>query len=195
MNESRALKLCVKYRDPIGFEFLVRQYERQAFAHARALLGSREDAADACQEAFARSFASLSRLDALDSFYPWFYRILRNHCLNLLSRRRTADAYANQERFRDGTSAPSAEAMASDDEEVLRIRNALAVIKPEFREILTLKISGDYDYQTLSELIGIPRGTVMSRLYHARKALQAALNEADGAPQADQTGDFRHAEM
>ena len=63
MNEARAIKLCVKHRDPVGFEYLVRRYQRQAYSHAAVLLGNRDAAADACQESFARAFASLSRLD------------------------------------------------------------------------------------------------------------------------------------
>jgi RNA polymerase sigma-70 factor (ECF subfamily) len=92
MNEKRAIELCVKHRDPIGFEFLVRRYEREAHFHAYALLRNRDDAAEACQESFASAFASLPLLTELTAFYPWFYRVLRNRCLNLLERRRRASA-------------------------------------------------------------------------------------------------------
>jgi hypothetical protein len=54
MDEQRAIQLCLKHRDPIGFEFLVRKYRREAFVHARALLGNEQDALDACQDAFLK---------------------------------------------------------------------------------------------------------------------------------------------
>lgn len=176
MNESRALQLCTMHRDPAGFEYLVRRYEREALFHAAALLGNPDDAADACQTCFAQAFASISRLGQLTEFYPWFYRILRNHCLNVLSRRRTAAEHARQEAGREPPVASSAEAEVSAAEEAARVWAALASLKPEFREILALKFVRGYDYAMLTKLIGIPRGTVMSRLYHARKAFQRAYN-------------------
>jgi len=97
IDEDHAIRLCLKDRDPRGFEFLVAKYRREAYYHAMALLGNSEDAADACQECFARAFTASSRLSRLDRFYPWFYRILRNHCLNVLSRRKTASEYVRQE--------------------------------------------------------------------------------------------------
>ena len=98
MNEQRAIQLCVKHRDPAGFEFLVRQYRREAFSHAIALLGNQDDALDACQDSFAKAFAAIPGLRELPRFYPWFYCILRNRCLNLLERRQTSDRYRETER-------------------------------------------------------------------------------------------------
>lgn len=185
MTEEQALKLCLVHHDPIGFDFLVRKYQREAYLHALALLGNRDDAAEACQESFARAFASLPRLEELTAFYPWFYRVLRNCCLNLLQRRRTARAYLQTEAR--GESGPevfaSPESALCRDQEAAEILATLASLQLEFREILTLKYLRGHDYQTLSSLLGIPRGTVMSRLYHARKAFQTAyLERARHAP-------------
>jgi hypothetical protein len=89
MNEDQAIRLCPKYRDPIGLEFLVRKCRREANLHAFALMGNADDASDACQGSFGRAFAAIARLAALDRFYPGSYRILRNCCLNMLEGRRT----------------------------------------------------------------------------------------------------------
>ena len=99
MNESRAIKLCLKHHDPVGFEFLVKKYRREVYFHALSLLGNQENAAEACQESFTRAFAAINTLSHLDAFYPWFYRILRNCCLNMLERKKTAENYAVR-RFR-----------------------------------------------------------------------------------------------
>src|SRR5687768_7852674 len=95
MDEARAITLCLRYRDPIGFEFLVAKYRKEAFVHARTLMGNEQDALDACQDAFIRAFAAMPQLQELTSFYPWFYRILRNRCLNLLDRRGTRERHAD----------------------------------------------------------------------------------------------------
>jgi len=194
MNEQRAIELCIKHRDPIGFEFLVRKYRREAHFHAYALLRNREDAAEACQESFASAFASLPLLTELTAFYPWFYRVLRNRCLNVLERRRNAVAYTAAETAR-AAEAPELEAGPDAEldrkEQTARVLAVLETLSLEFREILALKYLRDYDYATLAQLLGIPRGTVMSRLYHARKAFQRAW--ADSAePAAPQTGEHRY---
>ncbi len=72
MNEAQAIRLCLRHRDPVGFEFLVKNYRREAFFHAFALMGNQEDAADVCQESFRRAFTAIPKLVGLDQFYPWF---------------------------------------------------------------------------------------------------------------------------
>lgn len=182
MNDASAIKLCLKFRDPAGFDFLVRKYRREAFGHALALLGNSEDAAEACQESFASAFASMPKLEELTDFYPWFYRILRNRCLNLLGRRKTAREYASAEegRLREA-SAPdnSAEQAASSAEDRAAVWRTLGKLTTEHREILALKYLKGYDYNTLAAVLRVPRGTVMSRLYHARKAFRAAYEGDD----------------
>jgi RNA polymerase sigma-70 factor (ECF subfamily) len=179
MDETKAIALCLRHRDPIGFEFLVRKYQREALMHASALLGNREDAAEACQESFASAFASLVRLPELTAFYPWFYRILRNRCLNVLARRKTAASYVRREMQLGEETVASAESVASRDEERAKIWRALGTLKLEHREVLALKFMRGYDYDTLAALVGVPRGTIMSRLYHARRAFQAAYSKGE----------------
>ena len=180
MDERRAIELCIAHRDPIGFEYLMRKYQREAYMHALALVGNPDDAAEACQESFASAFASLPRLSELTAFYPWFYRVLRNRCLNMLSRRGTAAAFL--------ALGESEERLVADPESNLRkqqeqaeVWRALASLKVEFREILALKYMRGYDYKALANILGVPRGTVMSRLYHARKAFHAAYRHQNGA--------------
>lgn len=183
MDDKHAINLCIRQRDPVGFEFLVRKYRREAYGHALALLGNADDAAEACQDSFTSAFGSMPRLDALTAFYPWFYRILRNRCLNMLGRRKTVSAHEQSETARTGddpSTAASAEEVASQTEQRAAVRRTLAQLKPEHREILALKYLKGYDYELLAALLHIPRGTVMSRLYHARKAFQNAHESAHG---------------
>jgi RNA polymerase sigma-70 factor (ECF subfamily) len=185
MNEERAIKLCVERRDPIGFEFLVKKYQREAYLHALAFLGDREEALEACQESFASAFANLPRVRELAVFYPWFYRVLKNHCLNILCRRRTAASYARTERGGEEETFSNPEELVSGGEDRAQVWEVLAELKLEFREILALKYIRSYDYETLAAILRIPRGTVMSRLYHARKAFQTAyLAKREGVPKS-----------
>ena len=175
MTEESAIRLCLKHRDPAGFEFLVRKFRREAFYHAHALLGNEPDAADACQESFASAFAAMPRLSKLDKFYPWFYRILRNRCLNMLGRRQTREAYAAKEaassqQSSDEVQDPSHLAMARESRE--QVWRLLSQLKPKHAEILTLKYIHGFRYDEISETLNIPRGTVMSRLYEARSAFR-----------------------
>jgi RNA polymerase sigma-70 factor (ECF subfamily) len=178
VNERQAIDLCLAHRDPIGFEFLVRKYEREAYMHAIALVGNRDDALEACQESFASAFASLPQLAELTAFYPWFYRVLRNRCLNLLGRRQTARRYRQaaegQVAREDARADDDPATILGQQQDKAAVWRALASLKTEFREILALKYMQGYDYNALATLLGIPRGTVMSRLFHARKAFHAA---------------------
>ena len=191
MDERRAIDLCIAHRDPIGFEYLMRKYQREAYMHAIALVGNPEDAAEACQESFASAFASLPLLAELTAFYPWFYRVLRNRCLNMLSRRRTAAGYAKAHDGEEYSSIPGPEGVLGREQEQAHVWRALASLKLEFREILALKYMRGHDYETLAALLGIPRGTVMSRLYHARKAFHAAYL-GQGRAEASGKGDLNH---
>jgi RNA polymerase sigma-70 factor (ECF subfamily) len=160
MNEAKAIELCMQNRDPIGFEFLVEQYKREAYYHALSFTNNKEDAADACQDAFRKAFAAMPRLPALDKFYPWFYRILKNHCINLSARKRTANHYrqATIERkdLQLQSISPSEELLANERRESVRM--VIEILKPDFKEILTLKYFGEKSYDEIAELLEIPRG-------------------------------------
>jgi RNA polymerase sigma-70 factor, ECF subfamily len=174
MDERGAIQLCVRHQDPVGFEFLVKQYRREAFLHAVTLLGNQEDAADACQESFAKAFAAIPRLKQLEAFYPWFYTILRNCCLNMLRRRKTTADFQlacarSPEEPHQGI-APSE--LLEQREEQVRVWRALQQLAPECKEILVMKYIEGKRYHEISARLHIPMGTVMSRLYNARKSFR-----------------------
>ena len=183
MDESYAIKLCLNYQDPAGFEFLVKKYRREAFFHARALLGNQEDAADACQESFTKAFMAIPKLTRLDAFYPWFYRILRNCCLNMIRKKKSATKYQT-EKHRDAALAVDASNPSNTlekREEQEFVWQVLKSINPDFREILVMKYIQGLHYAEISQYLGIPRGTVMSRLYYARKAFREKYLKSDNA--------------
>jgi len=174
MNEQKAIRLCLKDRDPIGFEYLVRKYREKAFYHAISWLNNHEDALDACQESFTRAFGSITRVRELKRFYPWFYVILKNCCLNILADRgknsKINYGLSHNPDIVDTGKQVNALSNIENRENNQSIHRLLQSLNPEFREILLLKYFNDMNYEGIGALLNIPRGTVMSRLYHARKA-------------------------
>ncbi len=165
------------------FERVVTCYQRRAFIAALGFLGNPEDAREASQEAFARAFRALDSYDPDRPFYPWFHRILRNLCLNRIERRRRAPV-ASDELERVGTSPTtllgrSPETAAIDDESQLRVQRAIENLSVQHREIITMRHYQDLSYEEMAEALGVPVGTVMSRLYRARAALRTTLSERE----------------
>ena len=150
-----------------AFRHLVEKYQRQAVSHATAILGSREDALDAAQEAFIDAFKALKQFDSSRPFYPWFYVLLRNRCFKLAARKQKTESIDETVIVAPNSTAQS--------ERTLALENALRALDMEDREIVTLKYFDGLSYNELAERLQIPKGTVMSRLFHARKKLQAKL--------------------
>jgi RNA polymerase sigma-70 factor, ECF subfamily len=172
-----------KAGDTAAFGALVTRYMRQAYFSAIGLVGSREDALDLSQEAFARAFHARKTIDPDRPFYAWYYTILRRLCFNLLRDRRT-----HRQRLEEGghwLEALSAAAIEAPDAAVerateraeahRRIAKALATLPDVEREALVLKEFEGLKYRAIAERMGTPIGTVMSRLYAARARLAKAL--------------------
>jgi RNA polymerase sigma-70 factor (ECF subfamily) len=166
MDEGAVIERCLK-GDWEAFRFLVERYQRQAVGHALALLGNREDARDAAQEAFIDAFRALGRFDSSRRFYPWFYVLLRNRCYKLIGKRHEAESIEEAEILAPQTGLA--------EEERVALESALRALAKDEREIVTLKYLDGFSYDEIAELLEIPRGTVMSRLFYARRRLAAQL--------------------
>lgn len=166
MDDSAAIEKCLN-GDKEAFRFLVESYQRQSVAHAVAILGNREDALDAVQEAFIDAYRALGSFDKTRRFYPWFYVLLRNRCFKQTARRRENEAFGETEIL-----APQS---GVSREERLSLETAMLALSKEEREIIALKYLDGLSYQEIADFLKIPRGTVMSRLFHARRNLQAKL--------------------
>ena len=161
------------------FEPLVRAYEPEAHRVALAIMGDGDAANDAVQEAFIKAYRAMDSFELGRSFRPWFLQILRNQCRDMHRRRKAG--------FETQPMTPiMAERLpSSSDPERQRHRTeardmlwaGLARISLDHREVLVLKEIQGLDYAEIAETVGIPEGTVASRLYHARRALKAALEE------------------
>jgi RNA polymerase sigma-70 factor (ECF subfamily) len=180
---ERLLMERAKTGDREAFGELVSRHMRRSYYAALGLVGSHDDALDMSQEAFARAFRARKSLDPERPFYPWLYQILRRLCFNVHRDRRT-----RRTRLAEATPWLVEEASrrsAADDParqaEIAELRAQLDAaidrLPAHERETLVLREFEGLRYREIAELLGIPIGTVMSRLYSARKALAKTLRE------------------
>jgi RNA polymerase sigma-70 factor (ECF subfamily) len=147
-------------------------------AHALAIqiLGNVDDAADAVHDAFA---TALARPDAYDKrqgpLKPWFLRVVRNRCVDMLRRRRTSDMPV--EELPDSSSGP--QETVESAEAARAIQQALASIESDKRQMIVLRDYLDLSYAEIADILAIAPGTVMSRLHRARLALKEAFHSHD----------------
>jgi RNA polymerase sigma-70 factor (ECF subfamily) len=158
--------------DARAYERELRQLLSRAAAYARSLLRDRHDAEDAVQQAALRGWERIDRYDPSRPFKGWWFAVLHNCCIDL-QRSRRADRT---------THIGDMELVDDRPTEVVdwtTLADALAGLSETHREILRLKYFGDLSYDEIAETLQIPRGTVMSRLFLARKALAATMSKED----------------
>ena len=161
-------------------EALALAHRREAYLLALQLMGNRDDALDVAQDALLRFFTTLDRFRADEPVRPWLYSIVRNRCRDLMRRgrvRRSEPIDAEPDRWRPELVDAHADPHRDAERSQLRRRvwQALAQLTPEHREILVLRDYQDLSYEEIADVLRIPRGTVMSRLHRARRAIAGAL--------------------
>ncbi|MBD3236844.1 MAG: sigma-70 family RNA polymerase sigma factor [Candidatus Eisenbacteria bacterium] len=173
--EERALILRCQRGDRRAFEPIVSRHMRQATAFALAWTGNAEDALDLSQEAFVRAFRAIARFDPDRPFYPWFYTILRNLCLNHLSRAARLMEVPLADNLQRAAATPLPDVALERRELRQLVWQALRRLDAKDREILILREFQNLTYAEIAAVLEIPRGTVMSRLHYARRHLRQKL--------------------
>lgn len=142
---------------------------------ALQLLGNREDARDVVQESLTRFLGALPRFDGDRPIKPFLFRIVRNLCTDRFRSAACQRVDPLQDHFepRAGTADP--EKSLAQKEQIHALWAAMARLDDPHREILVLRDYHDLSYAELAEVLGIPRGTVMSRLHAARQKLRQAF--------------------
>jgi RNA polymerase sigma-70 factor (ECF subfamily) len=171
-----------------AYERIVKATMKQSYAIALGFLGNEPDAKDASQEAYLAAHGARKSFDADRPFFPWFYRILKNRCLNVLEKRSrrpevSLDAVAEREEV---DSSPERSHLKKETAAI--VWKALFSLSPEHREIIALRSFQELSYREIARVLEISEGTVMSRLFHARKALREALRGIYGSPAGDGEG-------
>jgi len=176
------LMTATKRGDPEAFDELIKSLRGRAFSVARSLVGSHDDALELTQEAFLKTYRARTTYRDGEPFLPWFHRILRNTCFSFLRKRnrirshglvRSEDGEEHDWEIADEDPAPSD---GLERDEVSRAFWAgFGRLGARDREILTLRHFEELSYRQIAHALGIPEGTVMSRLFHARRRLREAL--------------------
>ena len=177
--ERELVRKC-KAGDARFFEPLVRAYEQPGLRVALGMMGNADDARDALQEAFVKTFKALGRFDLGRSFGPWFFQILRNQCRDQLRSRQArfkVEALDEGLELRSDLSQEGTDRRVSRQEAQSLLWRGLEKISEEHREIIVLKELQGFRYSEIASILEVPEGTVASRLYHARRALKDALIE------------------
>jgi len=174
--------------DHEAFSTLAQKLRGRAFQVARSLVGSTDDALELCQEAFLKAFKARQSYDPRQPFLPWFHQILRNTCFSFLRKHRRLKRRSLTYRNEDGEDvdfeivdpSPGPGHGVEQSERRVLFQRALARLSARDREILALRHFQELPYKEIAATLGIPEGTVMSRLFHARRRLREALGPALG---------------
>ena len=185
METAEEIRLVsgAKRGDHRSFETLVDRYMGRAMTVAMGYLGDRHEALDLAQEAFYRVYRSLDRFRDGEPFAPWFWRILRNACINHLEKRRHRRALSIHGHGEDDGDLPlpagclEPHEHAEVDESRRMFWRMLERLPQKHREILLLRHFEELEYAQIAAVLDIPIGTVMSRLFHARQKLRALLED------------------
>lgn len=177
-----------------AFEEMVAAYHRRVWSIAYQMSGDPDDADDITQEAFVRVYRSIGRFREESSFSTWLYRITMNLCTDFLRRRRRhgeplsldqVEAEGRAETRQSpiaagsvaGTHNPSGNPLREAETAELRSRLTEAVLSlPEYyRAVVVLRDIEGLSYREIASVLGCPEGTVMSRLFYAKRALRERL--------------------
>lgn len=182
LDETSLVQACRAGR-PEAYGELVERCQDRLYPMVARLLGSREDAQDVLQDAFVRGYEKLDQYQGGSSFYTWIYRITLNLAMSRLRKRRLRrllhlpTARHDRSAFDppDGSpeNAPSYSLERAEREAA--VEAALATLDPDHRAVVILKDFEGRRYEEIGELLGIPVGTVRSRLHRARGQLRKRL--------------------
>ncbi len=182
VDNDTTLVMSIRSGDKKALAALVEKHKKMAFRTALGMVGNREDAYDISQEAFLRVYRSADTYDQKQPFLPWFHAIIANLSKTWLKRRQIAAKRSQP--IEDTEYLVSEESSPEDQvieaETLQRLRAALMQLDFDDREIITLQHFRGMSYDEIASTLGIPRGTVMSRLYYARKKLANLMRQTDG---------------
>ena len=167
---EREILLQVKRGKKEAYQTIVERYMKRAYYIALGFVRNPQDALDISQEAFIKAFRRIKSFDIERPFFPWFYKLIKNFCLDHLKRRSRI-----QEVPLDEGRILKEEHEDREMKEVLW--KGIESLPVEQREVIILRYFQELSYQEISEVMGKPVGTVMSSLFYAKKRLKEAIKK------------------
>ena len=173
--------------DTAAFDELVIRYRSRAFSMIYNMVRNEQDAWDVTQDGFVKAWKNIGRFRGQSAFYTWLYRILMNVAIDSLRRKQVEggtefdDAIGLHNIEPGAATTPRAElepATRLGDKEIrARIDEAIARLSPDHRAVIVMREIDGLDYQEIADAMGSSLGTVMSRLFYARKKMQTMLKD------------------
>src|SRR5438094_1189936 len=186
VSELDLVKRC-QAGDTEAFDELVTRYRTRIFGMIYNMVHSEQDAWDLAQDSFVKAWRSIKRFRGHSSFYTWIYRIVMNVTIDWLRKKQVKggsefdDAIQLKEVDPASKTVPKENALPYETMERSEIRaqidNAIAQLSPEHRAVILMKEIEEMQYHEIAETLGCSIGTVMSRLFYARKKLQNLLRD------------------
>jgi RNA polymerase sigma-70 factor, ECF subfamily len=187
VSELDLVKQC-QAGDTGAFDQLVTRYRTRIFGMIYNMVHNEQDAWDLAQDSFVKAWKSIGRFRGKSSFYTWMYRIVMNVTIDWLRKKQVKgagaefdDAVQLKEIDPAAKTAPKAEELPYERMERGELRakidKAIAQLSPEHRAVILMKETEGMQYHEIAESLGCSIGTVMSRLFYARKRLQNLLKD------------------
>jgi RNA polymerase sigma-70 factor, ECF subfamily len=187
VSELDLVKRCQE-GDSEAFDELVVRYRTRVFGMIYNMVHSEQDAWDLAQDSFVKAWKSIKRFRGQSSFYTWIYRIVMNVTIDWLRKKQVKaggaefdDSIQLKEVDPASKTMPKPDALPSENLEQREIRvqidRAIAQLSPEHRAVILMKEIDGMQYHEIAETLGCSIGTVMSRLFYARKKLQILLKD------------------
>ena len=175
--------------DMEAFDQLVTRYRGKVYAMIVNMIHNEADAWDLAQDAFVKAWKALPRFEARSNFYTWLYRIAHNVTYDWLRKKKVrGDGTEFDDTIRMDSieaaapTAPKSISRPDQNAEKTELRNkieaAINKLSPDHRDVILLKEVDGLKYQEIADRVGCSIGTVMSRLFYARKKLQTLLKDA-----------------
>jgi RNA polymerase sigma-70 factor (ECF subfamily) len=163
----------VQKGDKETYGVIVKRYMHSAYYVALGFVHNQQDALDVSQDAFIKAFRKIKMFDTSKPFFPWFYRLLRNLCIDHLKRKRRMRAIPLED-------VPVLADEKEDRELKETLWKGIEKLSFEQREVVILRYFRQFSYAEISEIIGKPIGTVMSSLFYAKKKLKGIIGKYMG---------------
>jgi RNA polymerase sigma-70 factor (ECF subfamily) len=193
-EEDRELIRQAQGGSQAAFRRLVERHQRRAFVLALGLVRDENDARELVQEAFLRVYRGLASFEGSSSFFTWLYRIVTNLAIDLMRKPGRQNAELADDAGADDESGELPLVSRIDGADPLdvmrrreiatRIQAALDALPPYHRGVILMREVDGLSYDEMAQAMGVSKGTIMSRLFHARQKLQRALADCylEGSP-------------
>ena len=184
-SDDRALVAQAQGGERAALDELLRRHYDRIYAICRRIAGNEADAADATQEALLAIVRGLPKFDNRAAFTTWSYRVATNACLDELRRRKRRPTPALVDEHDGWVEQNTDDPQPAFDEQIAvrdEVQAALNQLPEEFRAPVVLRDCAGLDYAAIAETLGIPPGTVRSRIARGRKKLAELMNHGNQSP-------------